>query len=173
MFMLVNDLIRVLQDAQKTNGTMAVAVCVDGAIRDDIEINCEDSGDALGVLYIEGYRSGSERTPYADLTKKSVTHHPYMIVCERKNVFINCFYAVTFSGAKELAESTMREWMAEEAVVWDDPHTPPSEPHREYYNRMIRESHVEVRKYNATENQYEIVWTPSPEDMVRIGWAEI
>ena len=47
----LTELIRALNDALNENGEMVVALCVDGDIRDDIEINCVDD-----TLYIEGYR---------------------------------------------------------------------------------------------------------------------
>ena len=50
--MKISELIKKLNDTMRINGDMNVAICVDGKIYTEIELNCPDSDSPL---YIEGY----------------------------------------------------------------------------------------------------------------------
>ena len=50
--MRISELIEELEQAKEANGDMNVAICVDGGIYGEVEINCPDSDSPL---YIEGY----------------------------------------------------------------------------------------------------------------------
>ena len=77
----------------------------------------------------------------------------------------------SFEAAKANAEDTLVNWIAEEMAEWKGEN--PTQEDIDRFNSMICDCYVEIMQYDPANDEYEVVWEPSGEDEIALGWVEI
>lgn len=78
------------------------------------------------------------------------------------------FGADSLESAKDEANETLINWMAEEQENWKD--AVPTETQKEDWDYMIYNSGYYIQKYNPMTDEYEMYYEPSEDDLRKIGW---